>query len=253
MPTGGESELLHVPADWSRQELQPTATRAVWSAERTRHYLDGTFTRATVWTNVRQVADENGRSQPDYIFRLSANRPPTPQGGTTVPEHTPAGWTRTEPLPTPTESVWRAERTRLFEADDSFASATVWTNVIRTAAAVSRDTDEIWIRASAMPAVPAGGTTQAAHTPSGWVRSEPTPTTQHDVWRVTRTRTYEAGAFIEASVWGSLTKTADGFCRWRWRRRSPSRARRASTRASRRRSPQSSRAGSTTRSPTSGS
>ena len=62
----------------------------------------------------------------DSIYILSENMPATPAGGTDTEEHTPAGWTRTEPLPTDTENVWRSRRTRSFEDDDSFIDATAW-------------------------------------------------------------------------------------------------------------------------------
>ena len=48
----------------------------------------------------------------DYIYRLGTTAPSAPSGGTTNETHTPSNWTRTEPIPTSTENVYRAERTR---------------------------------------------------------------------------------------------------------------------------------------------
>ena len=59
----------------------------------------------------------------DSIYRLSAAAPATPTGGTGVEEHTPTGWTRTQPDPTETQAVYRSQRTRSF-GDGTFTSAT---------------------------------------------------------------------------------------------------------------------------------
>ena len=61
----------------------------------------------------------------DKIFRLAAMQPAPPTGGTSTQTHTPTDWTRSEPKPTATQTVWRSERTRSY-GDGSFTSASVW-------------------------------------------------------------------------------------------------------------------------------
>ena len=62
----------------------------------------------------------------DYLFQLSASSPGTPSGGETSLDHTPSGWSRTEPDPTATMGVWQVERTRSFSGAMVFESATAW-------------------------------------------------------------------------------------------------------------------------------
>ena len=61
----------------------------------------------------------------DTIYRLAANEPSAPTGGMTLEEYVPAGWQRTEPAPTTSQSVWRSRRTRIHD-DGAFESATAW-------------------------------------------------------------------------------------------------------------------------------
>ena len=61
----------------------------------------------------------------DYVYRLSATVPSTPTGGTTVEDHTPAGWSRSAPSPTSTLSVYQSYRQRTYR-DGVFYSATAW-------------------------------------------------------------------------------------------------------------------------------
>ena len=70
-------------------------------------------------------------------------------------------------------------------------------------------TDTIWIQAASTPSTPSGGTTTEFHTPSGWTRTEPSPTGSLNVYSATRNRTYTSGVFTSATVWGSVTKIAD--------------------------------------------
>ena len=86
----------------------------------------------------------------DSIYHLGASPPPTPTGGTTTENHTPAGWVRTEPAPTATENVYRSQRIRTFE-EGIFLSATAWgapTKIadVLTAAwrIVDSSGDELW-------------------------------------------------------------------------------------------------------------
>ena len=81
---------------------------------------DGTDTENFTVRNVPVVTTDT-----DSIYQLSAAAPAAPAGGTGVEEHTPAGWTRTEPAATETQAVYRSQRTRSF-SDGTFTSATVW-------------------------------------------------------------------------------------------------------------------------------
>ena len=56
-PAGGIGSENHDPAGWSRVELDPTNTSAVWRSQRTRTYQDGVFTSATVWGLPIKIAD----------------------------------------------------------------------------------------------------------------------------------------------------------------------------------------------------
>ena len=71
--------------------------------------------------------------------------------------------------------------------------------------AVTTDTDEVWRRSTSTPSAPTGGTSSETHTPSGWTRSKPSPTTTQAVYKATRTLTYNGGVFSSATAWGSVT------------------------------------------------
>ena len=128
-PAGGEDTHEHTPQNWTREQPVATVTESVWSAERTRTFFNDAFRSASAWDRVTEVDDPiAATTDSDTIYRLAANRPADPVGGGSVEAHTPADWTRQRPRPTPTESVWSAERTRTFH-DSAFYSATVWSNV----------------------------------------------------------------------------------------------------------------------------
>ena len=80
--------------------------------------------------------------------------------------------------------------------------------LVTVAAVTGTDTDSIWQLAIAQPATPTDGTTTQAHTPSGWTRVQPDPTSQDAVWRSQRTRTYSHGVFTSATAWGAPTETS---------------------------------------------
>ena len=68
----------------------------------------------------------------DTIWRRATSTPDAPSGGTNSENHTPSPWQRTQPVPTATENVYRARRTRTY-ADGTFRSATNWGNVTKVA------------------------------------------------------------------------------------------------------------------------
>ena len=74
---------------------------------------------------------------------------------------------------------------------------------------ITTDTDSIYIAAASAPAKPTGGTSSLNHLPSGWSRSQPSPTATENVYRSRRTRTYSDGVFTSATFWGTVTKVAD--------------------------------------------
>ena len=69
--------------------------------------------------------------------------------------------------------------------------------------------DFVYILSATEPAVPTGGTTVETHTPTGWQRTEPNPTTTQNVYRARRERTYADGMFQSATAWGDVIKIAD--------------------------------------------
>ena len=73
---------------------------------------------------------------------------------------------------------------------------------------ITTDTDSIWQLASSQPTRPTGGTNTEDHTPSGWTRTEPSPSETQGVWRCTRTRTFSDGDFTGASIWSAVSETA---------------------------------------------
>ena len=147
----------------------------------------------------------------DSIYRLGTSAPAKPTGGTSTQTHTPTGWSRTEPSPTATENVYRAQRTRT-STDGTFTSATAWGSVVKIvdkAAGATTRTDSIWERGSSTPSTPSGGTNDEFHQPGGWNRTNPGPTTILNVYRSDRTIHLLNGAFQRASVWGTPVKVTD--------------------------------------------
>ena len=74
---------------------------------------------------------------------------------------------------------------------------------------ITTDEDTIYRLSATAPAAPAGGTATESHTPTGWTRVEPAPTTALGVWSATRTRTYTDGTFTSATAWGSIEQVAE--------------------------------------------
>ena len=148
----------------------------------------------------------------DTVWRRSAADPGAPPGGLGVEEHEPSGWLRTRPDPTPTQGVWRAQRTRLY-LNDEFESATHWRDpevaAQMTGQIVTIGEDEIWLLSATEPPIPVGGETVEEHTPGDWSRTRPDPTATENVYRVRRTRTYTDGAFTSATPWAGVTKVAN--------------------------------------------
>ena len=73
---------------------------------------------------------------------------------------------------------------------------------------ITTNTDTIYRRATSTPSTPSGGTSTRTHTPSGWSRSEPSPTTTQGVYSSNRTRTYSNGTFTSATAWATPVRIA---------------------------------------------
>ena len=78
-----------------------------------------------------------------------------------------------------------------------------------TGPTLTSDVDNIYIRGTAAPGAPAGGTTSENHLPTNWSRTNPGATETEDVYRASRTRNFSDGTFTTATAWGSVTKVAD--------------------------------------------
>ena len=99
--------------------------RLTWTRSGTREYAPNYVTVTSGTTSVTATTTDT-----DYVYRLATSIPLTPTGGTTTESHTPAGWTRTQPTPTSTQGVYRAQRTRTY-SNGTFVSATAWGGVIQ--------------------------------------------------------------------------------------------------------------------------
>ena len=119
----------------------PTLTRPAVTAQ-TDFTCDLTLTAAGTGTNAADATSDQSTApqrtftvrnvavvttDTDSIYDLSGQdtTPSAPTGGTTTESHTPTGWSRTQPNPSETQAVYRAQRTRSF-SDGTFTSATVW-------------------------------------------------------------------------------------------------------------------------------
>ena len=92
----------------------------------------------------------------DSVYILATVTPATPTGGESIEQHTPAGWTRTEPTATVSASVYRSQRTRTFE-NSVFTGATAWvaptitqnslpaTTASLRSSAFAQETEEVWL------------------------------------------------------------------------------------------------------------
>ena len=125
--SGGTSIEDHVPVGWSFTRATPTAVAGLFRSDRTTtRSEDGVFVDATAWSapmRVRwpiAVVDTQ-----EYVYRRGLTTPPTPSGGTSTEHHAPDGWSTIDPGPTPTQGVYRAERSARSE-DRVFVSATAW-------------------------------------------------------------------------------------------------------------------------------
>ena len=153
------------------------------------------------------------RFENDYCYRLGTSTPSTPTGGTSILNHRPSNWSRSQLTATSTSNVYRSSRVERFE-DDSFDSATSWETPTvwrrRTGSEpdviVTTNTDYVYRLAISTPSTPTGGTSSRTHTPSGWSRTEPNATATQGVYRVSRTRRYENGSFSSATSWGSISR-----------------------------------------------
>ena len=157
-------------------------------------------------TACRITAVGAASTETETIYRLAENEPAPPAGGQAVEDHLPAGWTRVEPQPTATESVWSAERTKTL-ISGAFLSASAWGNVQLEAAnvpVITRQLETIYRLAVARPAAPAGGLAVEDHLPAGWVAVEPQPTATRSVWSAQRTVTLSNGEFQRATAWGNV-------------------------------------------------
>ena len=141
----------------------------------------------------------------DRVYRLAAAEPSAPTGGESTLFHTPSGWQRAQPDATPTEDVWKAERTRTY-VSGSFTSATAWGNVTKVAdrIAVTTNVQTIYKKSASQPSVPTGDQAVENDAPSGWQANAPAATPTEAVYKTSRTRTYHDGVFETATVWGPV-------------------------------------------------
>ena len=95
-------------------------------------------------------------------------------------------------------------------ADNYVAALTVTVRLRHPSAGsgTTTDTDTIWRLATSTPSAPSGGTSSENHTPTGWQRTQPNPTTTQGVYSATRTRTFTGGSFTSATSWGNVTLVA---------------------------------------------
>ena len=212
-PSGGTSNRTHTPSGWSRTELAATGTQNVYRSRRTRTYRDGTFSSASAWGAPVKIADAVPvvTTDTDSIYRRRATAPGTPSGGTGAENNLPSGWSRTNPGATNTLNVYRSQRVRTY-TNGSFTSASAWgapTLFESATPTITTDTDSIYRRGTTAPSTPSGGTNDDDHLPTGWSRTEPSPTGTQNVYRSRRTRTYSNSSFTSASAWGAPVKIAD--------------------------------------------
>ena len=172
-PSGGTSTQNHTPAGWSRTRPTPTRTQGVYRAQRTATFRGSTFQSATVWGSVVLVAAAvpETTTSTDSIYIRSATKPTRPTGGTTDEDNLPTGWSRTQPEPTVSLSVWRSQRT-LTLVNDVFSVAGVWSDPTEFSVA-TQAFDYIYQRNTVTPSAPAGGNNAENHTPSGWAQVKP--------------------------------------------------------------------------------
>ena len=153
----------------------------------------------------------------DTIYRTSSSALSKPSGGTTNENHLPSGWSRTRPDPTATENVYRSRRTVYYtypSSSSSFHRADTWGTPVKIADATGSGPnytrlDEIWTLATSEPDPPSGGTSRISN-PTGWSRTEPSPTPTENVYIANRTITFDSDDnFVKSTNWRNVSKVAD--------------------------------------------
>ncbi len=101
-------------------------TQGVYKLTGTRTYHDDVFQSAE-WAVTRVRGPIIVVNTFEYVYRLSVGTPPSPLGGTSTEDHIPANWfaLADKPSPTPTQGVYRSDRSTRYE-DDVFIRATAW-------------------------------------------------------------------------------------------------------------------------------
>ena len=86
-------------------------------------------------------------TQVQSIYRLGPSAPSTPSGGTSTENHVPQGWSTTQPSATPTQGVYRSQRTVTYH-DQVFHAATAWGTPTRITAPTASPTPVPALRGS---------------------------------------------------------------------------------------------------------
>ena len=107
-PVGGTSSETHTPTGWSRSRLSATSTLGVYRAIRTRTYISGVFSSATVWGSVTQIetpTDTSGTPSVTVNFSLYSDQEISGHEVLTVSRISVPGYTyRTEIIEQPSGS-----------------------------------------------------------------------------------------------------------------------------------------------------
>ena len=149
-------------------------------------------------------APNTGGAVASYEYRTAAGATAFSGNWTTT------GTTRSVTLSSLTAGSTHRIQVRARNATGPAATADIQEDSATTSAdTTTMDTDHIWALGTAAPTAPAGGTSTENHAPTGWQRTEPSPTATENVYRASRTRTFTNGSFTSATTWASVTKVAD--------------------------------------------
>ena len=231
-PTGGMSDANHLPAGWSRIEPAPTSTEGVYSSSRTLTFRNGAFDAATAWGApvLHSAPVPSVPTIPDGITGSVNNA-----GTISISWNASTGVVdRYEYIITYTLGVLGLQ-SRTGTATSLSASEVLGTSLglpvlvsvrvracnqggcsnygIYNAPDPGGDTittrgDTVYRLSAGTPSTPSGGTNEQNHTPAGWARVEPSPTTTQGVYSSSRTLTFRNGAFDAATAWGAPSRTA---------------------------------------------
>ena len=198
----------------STRRITGTVTTAHSGDSVTYSVNDGSNTDDSEFTiTVNAVANV---TRTETIYRRGTTTPSTPSGGTSTYNHTPSGWSYTDPGATSTQNVYQSQRTVTYTStsysSSTFVSATAWGSPSLHESMTGLDTNTatrtIYRRGTTTPSTPSGGTSTYNHTPSGWSYTDPGATSTQNVYQSQRTVTYTgdtltSSSFQSATAWGS--------------------------------------------------